>query len=578
MSSAKEHYDVVVAGGGHNGLVAAAYLARAGLSVLVLERLAHVGGAAVSAQPFRGHEARVSPYSYLVSLMPDQPGRGPRPRPRGSPRARRRRTPRRSATASRRPARRAARGRRPRASFEALTGGTDEYDAWREFHADVTDLAHAVAPTLLEPLPTERDRPRPGRHRHLARLRHQPARRHDRGAVRRRHGPRGRRRPTPDRHVRRRCTTRRWPRTAASSTTRSATGPASGGCPSAAWAPSPTRWPGAAREAGAEILTVGRRQRDPRRRRRPPRSSFHDGMSSHTVGARFALANVAPWVLQILLGEPDDPETKPQGAQLKLDLLLDRLPRLRSGVDPDRRLRRHPARGRGLRPAREGVRRGRGRPGAVAVPGRLDCPSLTDPSVLGSSADGPAHADATSACTPRPRSSTATTGPTAKERAVAGALAAINEHLVGADRVLPRPRRRRQPVPRGPDPAGRRGRPGDARRPHLPRRPGLAVGPQPRPARHPRPAVGRPDRRRLGAGLRLRSPPRRRRLRASAATTPPRPSSPTAEGDRDLVGGRLPDFSPRSPAGNVAVASQRAPLAQLAEQLTLNQRVRGSSP
>ncbi len=39
-------------------------------------------------------------------------------------------------------------------------------------------------------------------------------------------------------------------------------------------------------------------------------------------------------MLHILLGEPDDPETKPAGAQLKVNLLLDRLPRLRSGVDP----------------------------------------------------------------------------------------------------------------------------------------------------------------------------------------------------------------------------------------------------
>ena len=46
------------------------------------------------------------------------------------------------------------------------------------------------------------------------------------------------------------------------------------------------------------------------------------------------LANVAPWVLHILLGEPDDPETKPEGAQLTINFLVDRLPRLKSGVDP----------------------------------------------------------------------------------------------------------------------------------------------------------------------------------------------------------------------------------------------------
>jgi phytoene dehydrogenase-like protein len=61
-----------VIGGGHNGLVAAGYLARAGLRVRLLERLGQVGGAAVSAQAFDGVEVRVSRYSYLVSLLPSR--------------------------------------------------------------------------------------------------------------------------------------------------------------------------------------------------------------------------------------------------------------------------------------------------------------------------------------------------------------------------------------------------------------------------------------------------------------------------------------------------------------------------
>jgi phytoene dehydrogenase-like protein len=62
--------DAAIVGGGHNGLVAATLLARAGGSVAVLERADHVGGAAVSARVFPEYDARLSRYSYLVSLFP----------------------------------------------------------------------------------------------------------------------------------------------------------------------------------------------------------------------------------------------------------------------------------------------------------------------------------------------------------------------------------------------------------------------------------------------------------------------------------------------------------------------------
>ncbi|HKA67645.1 MAG TPA: NAD(P)/FAD-dependent oxidoreductase [Actinomycetes bacterium] len=62
-------YDVVIIGGGHNGLVAAAYLARHGLRTLVCERRPMVGGAAVSEHPF-GPDYTVTSLSYVVSWLP----------------------------------------------------------------------------------------------------------------------------------------------------------------------------------------------------------------------------------------------------------------------------------------------------------------------------------------------------------------------------------------------------------------------------------------------------------------------------------------------------------------------------
>jgi len=66
----RRSFDVVIAGGGHNALVAATLLARAGRSVAVLERRDELGGAAVSAAPFAGYDVRLSRYAYLVSLFP----------------------------------------------------------------------------------------------------------------------------------------------------------------------------------------------------------------------------------------------------------------------------------------------------------------------------------------------------------------------------------------------------------------------------------------------------------------------------------------------------------------------------
>ncbi|MFF7140380.1 phytoene desaturase family protein [Streptomyces nodosus] len=151
-----EGYDAVIVGGGHNGLVAAAYLARAGRSVLVLERLDHTGGAAVSTRPFAGVDARLSRYSYLVSLLP-----GKIVRDLGLDFRTRQRT-----VSSYTPAERDGRPtgllvgggeRRTREAFARLTGSDREHEAWQRFYAMTGRVARSVFPTLTEPLPTREE-------------------------------------------------------------------------------------------------------------------------------------------------------------------------------------------------------------------------------------------------------------------------------------------------------------------------------------------------------------------------------------------------------------------------------------
>ena len=379
MSALREQYDVVVVGGGHNALVAAAYLARAGLSVLVLERLARTGGAAVSEELFPGLPARVSAYSSLVGLFPDQVmsdlGIDVELRSRavssyapvlrhGHPTG---------LLVERHPTAATAR------SFEEVTGSTREHDAWQAFHGEVEALGAVVAPTLLQPLPAEEAlRARvPGKvwealvERPIGEVLESTfADDTVRGVVATR-ALTGTFADLHDVHLEQ---NRRFLYHLVAGGTGEWRFPVGG---MGALTGALER---AARRAGATLLTrafVNRLDTDGE----VAEVAFRDRDGDHVVECSWVLGGVAPWVLRLLLGV--DPGPRPEGAQVQLTMLLDRLPRLRSGIAAERALAGTVHIGEGYAALQDAYAEAARGELPEAPPGHLLCHSLTDPSVLG---------------------------------------------------------------------------------------------------------------------------------------------------------------------------------------------------
>ena len=146
-------FDAIIVGGGHNGLAAAAYLSKAGRKVLLLEKLHHPGGAAVSAQAFDGVEARLSRYSSLLSLRPQQiiDDLGLQitlARRRYSSYTPDPANPGRALLVDNEDAASTA------ASFTAVGASDDEFRAFNEFYESCGKLTRALWPTMTSPLPT----------------------------------------------------------------------------------------------------------------------------------------------------------------------------------------------------------------------------------------------------------------------------------------------------------------------------------------------------------------------------------------------------------------------------------------
>ncbi len=394
MSPDATAYDVTVVGGGHNGLVAATYLARAGLSVLVLERLDRVGGAIASTDTFPGHPLSVSRYAALAAPMPVQLAAD------------------------------LDLDLLMRAQSHPPTPTADA-EAWTSFGEDLDALLTAVAPTLLQPLPTERM------------IRDQvPAEVWDELVVQ----PLG---AALERRFQDDAVRGRLAGDALSAGLTSLHDPAltqnrsflyrSLGRHTEQWQVpegGPTALGDAlartATKAGAEIVT-GAGVSAVRGNDDEAEVTWHRGGETGTVRSRHVLGDVAPWVLRILMGEGEDPDTKPLGSCLFVNLLLDRLPALDSGIDP--RVGLAATTYVGTEPAQLEEAYAAAADGRLPdpLPLRVECPSLTDPAVLHDAPEG--HHVLAIVASNVPPNAFAGDHEVRKAEAVERVLETLNQHL-----------------------------------------------------------------------------------------------------------------------------------------------------